>query len=129
MHILKADVKLTIYPVESWIISENKNIFDRIPIGSANINSDLPEKFSLSQNNPNPFNPSTKISFDIPKKTFTKLIVYNILGSIITTLVNELLQPGTYEVEWDAGNNPSGFYFYKLEAGDYTATKRMILIK
>ena len=97
-------------------------------------NSAVPESFSLFQNYPNPFNPSTKIKFDIPetvkRKTLdVKLIIYNILGREIQTLVNESLKPGSYEVTFDGSNLPSGVYFYKLIAGNYVETKKMLMIK
>jgi hypothetical protein len=104
---------------------------------SENYNS-ISDYYFLYQNYPNPFNPVTKIKFDIPKngfpiKTFgndrVMLKVYDILGKEIQTLVNEQLQPGTYEVTFDGSNLPSGVYFYKLTAGDYTETKKMLMIK
>ncbi len=102
------------------------------PIGIQPISSEIPELISLSQNYPNPFNPSTKIVFSIPntsKVAHTFLNVYDMLGREITTLVNEQLSPGTYEVEWNASSYPSGLYFYTLTSGDFTETKKMILIK
>jgi len=98
------------------------------------ISSEVPDKFSLEQNYPNPFNPSTKIKFAVPsdvrsEKSNVKLVVYDVLGNEITTLVNEKLAPGTYEVTWDAANHPSGVYFYQLKAGDFSETKRMTLVK
>jgi len=102
------------------------------------ISTQIPKTFSLSQNYPNPFNPSTKIKFDLPKSNFTlnevkglmvKMSVYDILGKEITTLVNESLKPGSYEVEFDGSNYPSGVYYYKLTSGDFTETKKMVLIK
>ncbi len=96
-----------------------------IPLGLQPISTNIPEKFSLYQNYPNPFNPSTKIKFDIPYSPFegqrsaleegkgdVKLVVYDILGKEITTHVNQQLQPGTYEVEWDGSNYPSGVVFF-----------------
>jgi hypothetical protein len=81
----------------------------------------VPKYFSLSQNYPNPFNPTTKIKFDTPpqpspkgREQWVRLLIYDILGREITTLVNQQLKPGTYEVEWDGSNFPSGVYFYKL---------------
>lgn len=92
----------------------------------------IPEKFSLSQNYPNPFNPSTKIKFAIPHTSSvaqTFLYVFDILGREVATLVNQQLAPGTYQTEWNASNHPSGLYFYKLTSGDYSETKKMILLK
>src|SRR4030095_943459 len=93
------------------------------------ISSEVPDGFSLSQNYPNPFNPSSKIKFQISKLSNAKLIVFDVLGREVSTLVNEELKPGTYEAEWDAGNFSNGVYYYKLEAGDFTETKKMILVK
>ena len=93
------------------------------------ISSEIPERFSLYQNYPNPFNPSTKINYDIPKASYVKLIVYDVLGKKIATLVNEKLSSGSYEVDWNGSGYPSGVYFYKLTTGDYVETKKMILLK
>ena len=100
-----------------------------MPIGIKQISSELPKDFQLSQNYPNPFNPSTKIKFSIPKSSYTKLIIYDLLGREVAILVNEELKPGTYEAVWDAENFASGIYFIRLSAGDYTETKKMVLIR
>ena len=94
----------------------------------------IPLSFSLHQNYPNPFNPITKIQFDIPSKgqrlAFdTKLIIYDISGREITTLINEQLQPGSYSVDWDGTGYASGVYFYSLITNEFTETKRMVLVK
>jgi photosystem II stability/assembly factor-like uncharacterized protein len=99
------------------------------PISVQNISSEIPQKFILSQNYPNPFNPQTKIKFDVPKVSFTKLIIYDLLGREVTTLVNEELKPGTYQADWDASGFSSGVYFYKITAGDFVETKKMVLMK
>jgi hypothetical protein len=112
-------------------------IIDTFIIGIKPISTNIPEKFSLYQNYPNPFNPSTKIKFEIPlnkgggfsRGLFTKLSIYDLLGRKVTTLVNQQLQSGTYEVEWDGTYYPSGVYFYKLTAVDFSETKRMVLLK
>jgi len=113
---------------------------------TGNLNNEIPDKFSLSQNYPNPFNPSTKIRYQIPlsrgvdsdgaladiggRGVSVKLVVYDILGKEVTTLVNEQKKPGTYEVEWNGTNYSSGLYFYKLIADDVVIdTKKMILLK
>jgi hypothetical protein len=105
-------------------------------IGVQNISSEIPSGFSLYQNYPNPFNPMTKIKFDIPQsvilsgaKNLVVLKVYDILGKEIQTLVNEQLQPGSYEVLFDGSNLSSGIYFYTLIAGDYKETKKLVLLK
>ncbi len=91
--------------------------------------SNLPEKFSLSQNYPNPFNPNTVIKFQVASSKFVKLIIYDVLGREVATLVNQQMQPGSYSVEWNGTNFPSGIYFYKLTAGDFIQSKKMVLIK
>jgi hypothetical protein len=97
-----------------------------------------PSEFLLFQNYPNPFNPSTKIKFTIPNNvilsgaknlTQVQLKVFDILGNEIATLVNEELPAGEYEVKFDAGNLSSGMYFYKLQAGSFTVTKKMVLLR
>jgi hypothetical protein len=103
-------------------------------IGIKQISTEVPKKFSLSQNYPNPFNPITKIRFDIPaagnrRERLLKLIVYDILGKQAAILVNKELAPGTYEVDFDGTNFASGIYFYVLKSGDFTQTKKMILVK
>ncbi|MBI5403748.1 MAG: T9SS type A sorting domain-containing protein [Ignavibacteriae bacterium] len=94
-----------------------------------NISSEIPEKYSLSQNYPNPFNPSTNLKYQIKDSRFVTLKVYDITGKEITTLVNEKQSPGTYEVKFEAGDLPSGVYFYKLTTEDYSETRKMILLK
>ena len=89
----------------------------------------IPGEFSLEQNYPNPFNPSTKIKFTLPSKASVVLKVFNILGKEIATLVNGEQDAGNYTVEFDASTLKSGVYFYRLEAGSFTETKKMILMK
>ena len=94
----------------------------------------IPNEFKLFQNYPNPFNPSTRIKFQIPsvgqRLAFDiKLVVYNILGKEIATFVNEKLKAGEYEITFDGNNLASGIYFYTIFSGDFTDTKRMILLK
>lgn len=91
--------------------------------------SEYPESFSLSQNYPNPFNPVTNIKFDIPKSGLVKITVYDLLGREVTSLVNQQMQPGSYSVDWDASNYPSGVYFYRIETETFTDSKKMILLK
>jgi len=94
----------------------------------------IPSDFHLFQNYPNPFNTTTKIQFAIPplkgvRGMNTMLIIYDVLGREVTTLVNQELKPGSYEVEWDGSNYPSGVYFYKLISDSFTETKKMVLVK
>jgi hypothetical protein len=98
-------------------------------VGISGNNNPIPETYSLSQNYPNPFNPATSIKFDIPKHGIVKLIVYDLTGKEIESLVNEEKEPGRYEVAWEGSKYSSGVYFYKLETGDFKETKKMVLIK
>ena len=131
----------TVIPSVSPIIVTNNYIFIgtggesvwRRPlselIGIQNISTEFPSKYSLSQNYPNPFNPTTNVKFSIIKSEQVELIVYDIQGREVQTLVNERLQPGTYEVRFDGSMLNSGVYFYRLIAGEFSETKRMLLIK
>jgi hypothetical protein len=93
-------------------------------------NNSVPNGYILRQNFPNPFNPSTAISFDLPADANVKLVVYDILGNEIISLVdNKFTKAGTYKITWNASSVSSGVYFYKLTAGEFTATKKMLLIK
>lgn len=94
----------------------------------------IPERYSLYQNYPNPFNPVCRIRFDIPeneksKTDFVKLVVYDLIGREIVMLVNDNLEPGTYEVNWNAADMPSGIYIYQLKTALFTDTKKMVLLK
>ena len=93
------------------------------------ITETVPESYSLRQNYPNPFNPTTKIQFQVASFKFIKLIVFDAIGREVETLVNESLKPGTYEVDWNASNYPSGVYFYRLTTEGFIETKSMVLIK
>jgi len=92
-------------------------------------NNIVPEYFALHQNYPNPFNPTTKIKYSVPQSSNVVIKVFDVLGKEITTLVNEEKSVGTYELNWYAGNLPSGIYFYQLNAGSFVETKKMILLK
>jgi len=92
-------------------------------------NDPIPSKFDLAQNYPNPFNPSTVIKYSIPVTGLVKLAVYDVTGREVATLVNEVKQAGNFLVEFNASNLSSGVYFYKLTSGDFTAIKKMILVK
>jgi hypothetical protein len=97
---------------------------------SQNGNSGIPKDFSLEQNYPNPFNPVTKIAYSIPKESRVTLVVYDLLGREIAKLVNnETKKAGTYIVEFNAFSFASGVYFYRIQAGNYVQTKRMVLVK
>ncbi len=89
----------------------------------------LPTSFGLNQNYPNPFNPTTTLSFDVPKASHVTLEVYNVLGQKVLTLIDEELDANTHEVEFDGSSISSGIYFYRLNAGDFTDTKKMVMVK
>jgi len=99
------------------------------PVGILNLSSEIPKEFKLYQNYPNPFNPTTNLEFDIPKSGFVKIVVYDILGKEVETLVNESLQPGKYKLNFNGDKLTSGIYFYKISSVGFNDIKRMILIK
>jgi photosystem II stability/assembly factor-like uncharacterized protein len=105
-------------PLSDLITSVNQNNYHDSPI-----------TFALDQNYPNPFNPSTTINYSLPSNEYVTLKVYNLLGEEVAILVNEEKPQGTYELKWNAPNLPSGIYFYKLQAGNFVETKKMILLK
>ncbi|RPI18884.1 MAG: T9SS C-terminal target domain-containing protein [Ignavibacteriae bacterium] len=92
-------------------------------------NHSIPDGFELRQNFPNPFNPKTIINYQLAMSKDVKLVVYDVMGKEIAVLVNQKQNAGTHEVEWNASNYPSGVYFYSLTAGDFTAEKKMVLLK
>ena len=89
----------------------------------------IPEEFSLSQNYPNPFNPVTIISFSLPKASNVIISVYNVLGQEVDVLANDYYQAGIHTVEWNASNKASGIYLYRIQAGEFTETRKMILLR
>lgn len=99
------------------------------PIGIKNISTVLPSSFSLSQNYPNPFNPSTNIKFNVEKLSNVRIVVYDVMGREVQTLVNEMLLPGTYESSFNASRLTSGVYFYKINADGFSDVRKMMLIK
>lgn len=122
--------------VSAYAVSTNGSVIKLSePLGITPISSNVPAGYHLSQNYPNPFNPGTKIKFDVaPSKvkgetSNVNLTIYNVLGKEVVTLVNENLKPGTYQVDFNASNYPSGIYYYKLTSGNFTETKKMSLIK
>lgn len=142
-------VTLTQYQVPAGILNHNVSYFWRVrginiggegpwsPVwnfrtGLVGINqagNEIPSVYKLYNNYPNPFNPVTKIKFDIPQQSFTKLKIYDISGKEVSKLVNEQLNPGSYIADFDASKLPSGVYFYKISSGGYADVKKMILVK
>lgn len=113
--------------------SNNRGIWRR-PLSQVIVSVDqslgnIPEKFTLAQNYPNPFNPSTTIKFQIPATSFVELKVFDLLGREIATLVNEEKSPGSYETTFDSKGLSSGVYFYRIKAGEFVQTKKLILQK
>lgn len=100
-----------------------------VPIGITPVSTEIPSGFSLQQNYPNPFNPVTNIRFDIMRSSMVKLTVYDAAGNEVIVLVNQNLDAGTYNYDFNAADYPSGVYFYVLTAGEFTATKKMVLVK
>jgi hypothetical protein len=89
----------------------------------------VPDEYLLEQNYPNPFNPSTSIKYQMPENGFVTIKVYDMLGNEVATLVNEIQEAGNHSVEFDAATVSSGIYFYIMQAGNFTQTKKMTLLK
>jgi hypothetical protein len=99
------------------------------PTGALEHESETVGGFALGQNYPNPFNPSTTITFTLPTKSFVTLRVFDSLGQEVSTLVSEEMLPGTYSRQWNAEGLPSGAYFYRIQVGSYTETKKLVVIR
>lgn len=110
------------YIIDNWMTANLTGINENIP-------GNLVRSYKLDQNYPNPFNPSTSIRYSIPKDGIVNLAVYNALGEKVGALVHQYMQAGNYEVKFDASRYASGIYFYRLEAGNFTSVKKMILLK
>lgn len=110
----------------------NAHIDELIEYGTTGVSDGavnrMPQRFLLSQNYPNPFNPSTTISYSLPKTANVSLRIFNTLGQEVALLVNEQRSPGYYQVQWNA-NVPSGIYFYRLQAGSFIETKKLVLLR
>ena len=110
-------------------ISKLKVTYNMPVIGIQNISNEVPVDFYLSQNYPNPFNPETNIEFSLPKRNRAELIIYDLTGKEVIKLADEFLEAGKYKVNWNASGFASGIYFYKLTAGNFFQTKKMVLVK
>ena len=89
----------------------------------------IPTEYELSQNYPNPFNPSTTISFSLPSRSFVSLKLFDVLGREVATIISEEMSAGIYTRQWNATGMPSGVYFYRLQAGSFIDTKKLVLLR
>jgi len=105
------------------------NYTDGPGVGISHNGNEIPVSFALYQNYPNPFNPVTKIRFDLPKSSFVKITVFDVLGQEVKVIANQMMEAGKFETEFSASIFAGGIYFYKIEAGDFSEVKKMILIK
>jgi hypothetical protein len=123
------------YPYYYWVGNDTANSvyqalkWFQIPTDVEQTGGELPTEFTLAQNYPNPFNPATIIKFSIPEASRVTLKVYDILGEEVATLVDETKNTGNYEVDFDASDLASGMYIYRITAGNYVASKKMMLLK
>lgn len=98
-------------------------------IVSVGAREEVPGEYALHQNYPNPFNPSTTIWYELPTAVNVRLTIVNMLGQIVATLVNEMKQPGKYTLQFDGSGLASGVYFYRLQAGSFVQTKKLLLMR
>ena len=120
---------ISLYYGNHYEFTHTKASLDSVFVDVSNYYSNIPEDFYLFQNYPNPFNPSTTIQYSIPERSNVVINVYDILGGEVAKLVNEEKPAGNYNVEFNGSNLTSGIYFFRLQAGDYVDTKKMILLK
>lgn len=109
-----------------YVASEDTNL---VIIGIKNISNAIPDKFILEQNFPNPFNPVTSIVFKVKQNSDVNIVIFDVNGREIETIVNNRFTTGTYSVDWNAANFSSGVYFYQMTAGNFKETRKMILTK
>jgi hypothetical protein len=123
---------LSLFPIQTLHLVYAKiggKEYGSVPASVSAKDKRTPTSFVLSQNYPNPFNPSTNISFSIPSRSFVTLKIYDMLGREVTTIVSEEMSAGSYSRQWNATDIPSGVYFYRLQAGNFNQTKKLILLK
>ncbi len=120
---------LVFFLIGTKIYAGNNEHFNTDPIGGSNLTSQQSNDYKLFQNFPNPFNPTTRISYTIKKEGNVSLSVFNLVGQEIAVLVNEKQTKGNYEVEFNASDLTSGVYLYKLQINGFTSVKRMTVIK
>ena len=114
---------MTVHPGKSLVL------YNITLVGVDDGTTGTPVEYHLGQNYPNPFNPATTISYAIPSRSLVSVIVYDILGRKVETLVNEVQEPGVKSVTYDAGGLSSGVYYYRLKAGNFEQTRKMLLVK
>lgn len=123
-------ISQAIVPRRLWAVRSNGGISSCQIFSNINqIGNEIPNKFELSQNYPNPFNPETKIKFQIPRTEYVKLKVFDALGKEVRTLIDEEVKAGVYEANFNAGDLPSGVYFYKIVTSKYSEVKKMVVVK
>ncbi len=124
-------LKLDGTTIRGWSVTSAGGIamYNETLIGITNNQTGVPSNYLLSQNYPNPFNPTTKINFSLPKSGAVSLRVYDVLGNEVATIVSGNLNAGSYTIDWNASQYASGVYFYRLQSGNFTQTKKMILVK
>ena len=112
-------------------MSEFSNITSATPVVTdiLKTNLEIPKNYALSQNFPNPFNPSTIIRFDVPKAGFVRIELFNTIGQKVASLLSSEKPAGRYEISFDASKLSSGTYFYRMDAGGYVIIKKMLLLK
>lgn len=125
------DVVTSAVCLSGWAVGDGGAVakIGGIEVGAGSLSGEVPTSYSLKQNFPNPFNPSTNIAFSIPKSGLVTLKVFDLNGKEVSLLINEVKSAGNYIVGFNASNLPSGLYFYKVTSGEYVETRKMILIK
>jgi photosystem II stability/assembly factor-like uncharacterized protein len=132
--VFSGNVVKTMVTTKKYLIAGTQSGAWRLPLASVitsvnDIPIHLPTDYVLSQNYPNPFNPSTTISFTLPLRSFVSLKVFDLLGRGVAIIVSEEMLAGNYSRQWNATNMPSGVYFYRLQAGSFTETKKLVLLR
>jgi hypothetical protein len=119
------------YRIKGYSVSAETDYSNEASLSLTAVKTDeaLPKEYSIRQNYPNPFNPSTTFSFALPSRSFVSLKIFDLLGRDVATIVSESLNAGRYTRQWNAGTMPGGVYFYRLQAGTFTATRTLILLK
>lgn len=126
---LTQPLKILVDTGNTGTISDTLSIVNQVTGVKEQATTGIPREFALEQNYPNPFNPVTVIHYSLPKESSVKLTVYNVLGQLVVTLVNETEPAGYKSVTFNGNNFPSGLYFYRLTAGTFSDTKKMMLVK